>query len=111
MCACGRVCVCSCVCVCSRVCVRVCVCVPGSVEICTLLVGDRCHHLEDRHRVEVTGLRDLCTTHEQARCTMRGRIAELEQKVAALLAAKTDSEVCLPQRTCNFDMYVSVSSA
>ncbi len=83
-------------------CVHVCVvCAWGSVKMCTLLMGDRYHHLEDSHRVEVTGLRDLCATHEQARCTMRGRTAELEQKVATLLAAKTDSEVCVPQRTCS----------
>ena len=101
---------------CARVCAHVCVhmCVHGSVVVCNHLAGGRCRHLEDRHSVEVTGLRDLCLTHEHARSTMRERITELEQNVAVLSAAKRDSEVCCSSEhailsvvsTCMFSLIV-----
>ena len=74
-------------------CVR-CMCTHASVLFYNHLMGVRCRYLEDRHSVEVTGLRDLCTAHEQSIATMRGRIKDLEQRVEALSEAETDVEVC-----------------
>ena len=88
-------------------CVRVCVVLLWFI-ISHLVLG-RCRHLEDSHSVELTGLRDLCATHEQARATMRERIKELEQNVAVLVAAKRDAEVCSPSANAQTFMSVLVS--